>query len=55
MNIKIHPSKYKQIDGRWPNPSLYGFAKYHTGVANFPFLEDIYWWWRHLPEHLKYP
>jgi len=46
---------YKMIDGKWPEPTKQQFPtmsiqnKYWRGF----WFEDMHWWWRHLPDHLK--
>jgi hypothetical protein len=48
---------YTQIDGKWPEPTKENFHTMAQQDYRCPrgfSLEDMHWWWRHLPEELKY-
>jgi len=48
-------TEYKQIDGKWPEPTKKQFNTYTSGrYATGPYYEDIHWWWRHLPKEKQY-
>lgn len=48
--------KYEKIDNRWPEPTKQQFPTMSIRNQKYKgnWFEDMHWWWRHLPEHMKY-